>query len=629
MANPTNARQQLADKIKDVNTVLVTVGKSPDVDELSAALGLTIMLNKLNKHATAVVSGEIPPAIDFLNPGLTFENTVDSLRDFIIALDKEKADHLRYKVEGEVVKIFITPYRTRIDEADLEFTQGDYNVELVIAIGVKDKNDLDAALEAHGKILHDATVATVSASQSSNLGSIDWYDSSASSVSEMLVSLSESLKNDKPLLDEQSATAFLTGIVATTDRFSNDNTSSKVMTMAAQLMTAGANQQLIAEKLEEAYTIDAPEASLDDYDNQEQNADEKSEEQQSDEVASDGSLAISHEREGDLDTVARDVMRENQEKAAVKAEDALAEQLNLAGTSTQASQSTALDIQKDLANLNTQASTINDLNSVSDKTMPGFEPILGGTLNATTEQAATDKRLEEASQQNRAILSHSSSTYTSDKPAFDTPLNAAQMPDPDGVGSGLPLLPQDNPTVSGSPLTNLEPSQATLEVPESQVLPSLPPLPPIQLDASTTSEPIVDSSSPTLAEIDQQNRQLPPEHTDALADVQAVFDSPPSSESLPPVVSDFGNTQFGALPPLPDFSAPLPPPPPMGMPMDSLPQLPTSSLPPIDTSVALPAVQPAEQLGQIFGDIPGQPSQAETASVEPTSDPAQFKLPGQ
>src|SRR5690606_7928928 len=75
------------------------------------------------------------------------------------------------------------------------------------------------------------------------------------SLCEMLVSLSEALKEEKTLLDEQTATAFLTGIVSATDRFSNDHTTSRVMTMAAQLMAAGANQQLIAAKLEEAHDI--------------------------------------------------------------------------------------------------------------------------------------------------------------------------------------------------------------------------------------------------------------------------------------------------------------------------------------------------------------------------------------
>ncbi|MCA9336083.1 hypothetical protein KC967_04260, partial [Candidatus Saccharibacteria bacterium] len=247
----TTVKKQIVEKIKDSNNILVTVNSNPSVDELSAALGITLLINKLNKHGTAVFSGAVPPAIEFLQPEKTFENTVDSLRDFIIALDKEKADHLRYKVVDDMVKIFITPYRTTISDKDLDFSQGDYNVEFVLALGVKSSEDLDKALESHGRILHDATVAAVSLGEASNLGGIEWVDTAASSYSEMMAGLAEALKSDKALLDEQIATALLTGIVAATERFSNDKTSSDVMTAAAQLMAAGANQQLIAIKLEE------------------------------------------------------------------------------------------------------------------------------------------------------------------------------------------------------------------------------------------------------------------------------------------------------------------------------------------------------------------------------------------
>lgn len=249
-------KQQIVEKIKNSTNILITVSKDPSVDDLSAALGLTALLNKLEKHGTAIFSGNIPPAIEFLDPEKTFENTVDSLRDFIIALDKEKADHLRYKVEGDFVKIFITPYRTTISGDDLEFSQGDFNVELVLALGVESQDHLDQALAAHGRILHDVTVATFSAGDKvSRLGSLDWHDENASSLSEMVTSISEALKGDKPVLDKQIATALLTGIVAATDRFSNSKTSSRIMTMAAQLMAAGADQQLIAAKLQESHAI--------------------------------------------------------------------------------------------------------------------------------------------------------------------------------------------------------------------------------------------------------------------------------------------------------------------------------------------------------------------------------------
>lgn len=243
-----NPKQQVVERLKTANNVLITVSSNPTVDQLAACIGFTLLMNKLGKHATAVFSGAIPSTLEFLQPEKTIETNTDSLRDFIIALDKSKADKLRYKVEDEVVRIFITPYRTSLSEKDLDFSQGDFNVDAVLAIGVINKEAIDQAIVAHGRILHDATVMTVSNGQTpSDVGSINWHDASASSLSEMLVSITESFGSN--LLDAQMATSFLTGIVAETERFSNDKTSPKVMTMSAQLMAAGANQQLIATKL--------------------------------------------------------------------------------------------------------------------------------------------------------------------------------------------------------------------------------------------------------------------------------------------------------------------------------------------------------------------------------------------
>jgi hypothetical protein len=245
-----NSKQQVVDRIKQAMNVLVTVSANPSVDQLAAAIGLTLLLNKLGKHGTAVFSGEVPSTIEFLEPEKTLEKNTDSLRDFIIALDKSKADKLRYKVEENAVKIFITPYKTSLSEKDLDFSQGDFNVDVVLALGVRQQADLDQAITSHGRILHDATVVSISNLQGGELGSLHWQDTAASSLSEMVVSLSNDL--DKTLLDSQIATALLTGIVAETKRFSNEKTTPATMSVSSLLMAAGANQQLVATKLQEA-----------------------------------------------------------------------------------------------------------------------------------------------------------------------------------------------------------------------------------------------------------------------------------------------------------------------------------------------------------------------------------------
>ena len=260
-----NAKKQLIEKVKKVTNILVTVARNPTVDQLTAALALTITLDKIKKRATAVFSGEIPPVMNFLEPEKTFEDNANSLRDFIILLDKDKADRLKMKTDGDVVKILVTPYRTKITSDDISFAEGDFNVELVIAIGVNKKGDLDEALSAHGRIFHDAIVTTLNISESKDsFGSINWKNTELSSYSELIVDLISDLSEEGSMLDEQVSTALLTGIVATTDQFRNEKTTSAIMKLSSELMTHGANQQLIVSEIAAVHD----EAPVDDSDNE-------------------------------------------------------------------------------------------------------------------------------------------------------------------------------------------------------------------------------------------------------------------------------------------------------------------------------------------------------------------------
>ncbi len=595
----SSVKQQIVDKIKDSTNVLVTVNTNPSVDELSAALGITLLVNKLDKHATAIFSGDVPPAIEFLKPEKTFESTVDSLRDFIIALDKEKADHLRYKVEGDMVKIFITPYRTVIDQNDLDFSQGDYNVDMVLAIGVRNEDDLDRALESHGRILHDATVASISLGGDTDIDGIKWVDSNASSYSEMLFDIAESIKSGKNLVDEQIANAFLTGIVAATDRFSNNNTNSKVMTAAAQLMSAGANQQLIAAQLEENEQISsserpAPEENRGSGDmvegerNKIQRDETPPEPPKEDDSA--GALTINHMPEGTLDEVTEKVQSDEAKEAAARAQEELERQTQQVAETKQQEAAEAAE-----AKLAEQAAPADsDMPSFEETPLRGAvpmhkwkssdapapademaEPMMGGTLNATTEQAAEDKRRQIADDRNRTLLSHDTGGYISNEPTYQSPLNAA--------------VPNGNP--------EQEPEVRDIFAESSN--------PTSHVEAIQPPEP---HDEPTLEEIDRQNRKSPSE---ALNEVHAAFDGAP--EPAP--------AGMAPLPPMPDFSTlpPLPGEAPGG-----------NSMPPLPPSMpGLESPQSSDTGPSTLGDIlPPAPQEAVAAGAQPT-DPGQFRIPGQ
>ena len=245
----SNITNRVVDKIKASENILIALSKNPNIDEISAALGLAMILDTIHKHVTAIFSGQVPNVLHFLKPEETFEKTTNSLQDFIIALSKDKVDHISYKIEGDFVKVYVTPYKATIGQADLSMSYGDYNVDLVICFDVISGDEIDPALSEYGRIMHDATAINLTVGTPGRFAELEWQDSNVSSISEMVVGLADKL--GLASFSEQVATALLTGIVASTDHFSNPRTTSSTMSIASKLMSFGANQQLISSQIME------------------------------------------------------------------------------------------------------------------------------------------------------------------------------------------------------------------------------------------------------------------------------------------------------------------------------------------------------------------------------------------
>ena len=484
------AKSQLVEKLQSATNILVTVSSNPSVDQLAACVGLTLLLNKFGKHATAVYSGETPSTLEFLQPEQTLEKNTDSLRDFIIALDKSKADKLRYKVEDDMVRIFITPFRVSLTAADLEFSQGDFNVDLVLALGVSRQEDFDAAIIAHGRILHDAVVSSISTASDANLGSINWSEPTASSLSEIVVALAHALGDD--LLDSQVATALLTGIVSETARFSNEKTTPQTMSISAELMAAGANQQLVATKLAES---DQPAAQLQSQTKTPVDAAPTADQPPKNE---DGTLDIDHDS---IEAVLQDLQAEDNDQSAPEV--AALEELPAPETELPEA----------------AAEAASDLGTPSNKQSRLIiePPTLGGTLTANSEPERLDPGnniLGMPTEPQPALLNRPTA-------ARNEPLLTGFTPPPP---AWVPAT-QD----AGNQFNNPEPVAVTV--------PELTPEP--APEQETVTEPVaviapeavqVPEQPKTLAEIEQAVHAAEGEHLDSVRDeVERALNSQPGA----------------------------------------------------------------------------------------------------
>jgi hypothetical protein len=555
-------KQQIADRLKEANNILVTVSNNPSVDQLASCIGLTLALNKLGKHATAVFSGSVPNTIEFLQPEKTIEKNTDSLRDFIIALDKSKADKLRYKVEDKVVKIFITPYRTSISEKDLDFSQGDFNVDVVIALGVHAQQDLDQAITSHGRILHDATVATINVKPGGELGTINWLNISSSSLSELVVDLLNTI--DRNLMDSQMSTALLTGIVAETARFSNDKTSPNTMTVSAELMAAGANQQLVATKLEQVQ----PPAAVP--------AEAKSDEKKLTEEAKtdDGTLEIAHDGKPEPPAPAPE------ESRPADADQASTQQIHI-------------DEQGSLRNIEEMPSKSDEKNDrgTTDPTehmqsgrMILQPPALGGQL---TGSSAPDE-------------------------GSDTSSDPLSLPSPsDALGAGnmgmpaTPFAPPSSAATTASPMpfmpASMTPGAAMPPViPPPSPMPPQPVMPAASAFQDVTPPPLPTPFSPPAMPATPQPPVIPP--TPTMPAAQPAFTPAPANQTLTQIEENVHSPHLAA----PTFS-------PAPAPLTSFPEpLPAPTFtPPVPPMAPTPAPPPP-----VIPPAPAPMSEADTQSAD-------------
>ena len=567
--NNSEIVSDVIDKINDAHNILIALSGDPSVDEMATAIGLSLFLDKLGKRATAIYSGATPNALEFLKPEETFEPTVDALQDFVIALNKDKADHLRYKLDGDFVKIYITPYRTRISEEDLDFSYGDFNIDLVFALDVANGIDLDAALREHGRIMHDAVIVNVTNGNPGKLGEIEWSDKKASSVSEMIAKLIYSM-NSKAKIEKEEATAFLTGIVAATNRFSNAKTTPETMRVASKLMESGANQVLVSKNI----TASTENELFNTY------TDEQLEDKAEDETK----LDINH---GEEEIEVSEATEENQEdsKEPDLMDDLRAAEASLAQAGAEATpEATSEPIKID--------------NTESAEVVPEPEPVAEPVPEPTPEPAPEPEPVPEPTPEPEPVAEPVPEPTSEPEPTPE--------PEPAPAPASSPVTEPTLPTVADEDVNPLADN-----VPKNDFISDKP---------EKVIQPAPDAfQNPLSAGTNKYGQML----EEALSSVSATpAPSPmanPAAMSAPTVPT---NPEINGVPtmnymPMPTDPVLAPPPTP---PIDMSAPMPTPSVTPI-----IPAVPPVEPAPTSLGS---QPAMQDQVYAPQAADPGAFKIPG-
>lgn len=254
MQTELTPKQQASELIKQAQNVLILTGREPNNDQLSAAIAVQRVLNKLQKQASVVITDKLPKSAELYDTQF-ISKELAGVRDFIMSVDMHSVvvDKLKYNVENDKLNVTITPLNGNFAAKDVSFEQGPYKFDLVIVLGVAQIDKMDKIVEQNPTIFDGLHLINIDYHRiNEEFGSVNYVDQNCSSVCEMLISLFESL--EQGIIDESIATALFTGITSATHNFTTPDTTAKAMTVAAQMLAAGAKQQQIVKVMQSKST---------------------------------------------------------------------------------------------------------------------------------------------------------------------------------------------------------------------------------------------------------------------------------------------------------------------------------------------------------------------------------------
>jgi phosphoesterase RecJ-like protein len=190
---------QVVELIENKNIFAITTHIKPDGDGVGSSLGLCWLLRSLGKEAEVIVHGEVPPAYRSL-PG---------------------ADEI----------------------LDVKYVNGKYDAVFVIECSDLTRPGIDGLENQFTvNIDHHAT--------SEHFGTINWIDSTASAVGEMIYNLCKAIGGR---ITKEIAECVYMALVTDTGSFHFPNTSDRTLKVASELIKAGAKPEKISEAVYNNY----------------------------------------------------------------------------------------------------------------------------------------------------------------------------------------------------------------------------------------------------------------------------------------------------------------------------------------------------------------------------------------
>ncbi len=220
-------------------------------DAVASGVALHLALTQQGKQAKVVGANfTLPPTHAFLPKVDEIATDLLHLKKFVISLDTRNAplSELSYDTTDGKLNILITPKSGGYAAGDVSTRTTEPTFDCAVTLDCQELDHLGPLFAHNAEFFYATPIINIDHSAANeHFGQVNVVDMVATSVAEIVTELVRGL--DPALLTGELATALLTGMIAKTKSFQSSTVTPKVLSMASDLVTAGARREDIIRNL--------------------------------------------------------------------------------------------------------------------------------------------------------------------------------------------------------------------------------------------------------------------------------------------------------------------------------------------------------------------------------------------
>ncbi len=250
---PLEPVQQILTHLGTKRHILITTRANPNGDAVASALAFYLALKKMGKRADVVISNANAAAsmFNFLPGASAIAHALPRHRTLTLEFPIESGAirSLTYRArEGKLLVTVAPEGEAGIQLGSPTVRRATYPYDAVAVVDTADLESLGALYDEHTEFFYHAPIINIDhQADNEHFGELNLVELTAASTTEVLFSVIEHW--DKSLMDADIATCLLAGIILESKSFQSPALTPRTLTIASELVSAGARRALIVERL--------------------------------------------------------------------------------------------------------------------------------------------------------------------------------------------------------------------------------------------------------------------------------------------------------------------------------------------------------------------------------------------